>query len=320
MLADMRLQMMSMDGSLGKITDDQSIIESWKPEIEGKVTDLQGSVTELKQKVEVVLLQMPKEPAGMLLVANKGASSSAHLEEPPSTEAPGQSRHHQLQDHRSLGVGAVTSPMPTPVKGAIPYPAYTPPHFRSDPPSGRSVSSVSQGLVSALPQVNFPVFDGSSPKMWKKRCETFFEFYDVPREMWVKLAAMQFDGPASFWLQSIESTIHRMSWDDLCCALCNRFGRDQHGALMRQFFHIHQKGSVSECIEQFDTLIHQLLAHDGTLNIALLTTRFIDGLRDDIRAVVLVHRPQVLDTASSLLFCRKMSWRKHPEGSSARMK
>lgn len=32
----------------------------------------------------------------------------------------------------------------------------------------------------------------------------------------------------------------------------------------------------------------------------MLTTRFIDGLRDDIRAVVLVHRPQDLDTASSL--------------------
>lgn len=82
--------------------------------------------------------------------------------------------------------------------------------------------------------------------------------------------------------------------------MCTRFDRDQHGSLMRQFFHIHQKGSVAEYIEQFDTLVHQLLAHDGTIITAMLTTHFIDGLRDDIRAVVIVHRPQDLDTASSL--------------------
>lgn len=91
-----------------------------------------------------------------------------------------------------------------------------------------------------------------------------------------------------------------MTWEELCSSLCTRFGRDQHGPLMRQFFHIHQKGSVAEYIEQFDTLVHQLLAHDRTLTTAMLTTRFIDGLRDDIRSVVIVHRPQDLDTASSL--------------------
>lgn len=32
----------------------------------------------------------------------------------------------------------------------------------------------------------------------------------------------------------------------------------------------------------------------------MLTTRFIDGLKDDIRAVVLVRCPQDLDTVSSL--------------------
>lgn len=69
---------------------------------------------------------------------------------------------------------------------------------------------------------------------------------------------------------------------------------------MRQFFHINQNGTVAEYIEQFDNLVHQLLAHDGTITYEMLTTRFIDGLKDNIRAVVHVHHPQNLDTASSL--------------------
>lgn len=78
--------------------------------------------------------------------------------------------------------------------------------------------------------------------MWVKHSETFFEFYAVPREMWVRLAVLQFDGSAMFWLQSVESRVHSMSWEELGVAICNRFGKDQHGALVRQFFHIYQNG------------------------------------------------------------------------------
>lgn len=44
-----------------------------------------------------------------------------------------------------------------------------------------------------------------------------------------------------------------MSWEELGVAICNHFGKDQNGALMREFFHIHKRGSVDDYIEQFDT-------------------------------------------------------------------
>jgi hypothetical protein len=46
--------------------------------------------------------------------------------------------------------------------------------------------------------------------------------------------------------------------------------------------------------------VHQLLAHDSKFNPATVISKFIDGLREDIRAVVLIHRSENLDTASSL--------------------
>lgn len=70
--------------------------------------------------------------------------------------------------------------------------------------------------------------------------------------------------------------------------------------LIRKFFHIQQTGCVMDYIEQFDNLVHQLLAQDPTLPHDVITGRFIDGLRDDIRSVVLIHCPVNLDTASSL--------------------
>lgn len=69
---------------------------------------------------------------------------------------------------------------------------------------------------------------------------------------------------------------------------------------MRQFFRVRQSDSVSEYIEKFDNLVHQILAHDPKFNVVTITNRFIDGLRDDIKAVVLVQRPGNLDAACSI--------------------
>lgn len=83
-------------------------------------------------------------------------------------------------------------------------------------------------------------------------------------------------------------------------AVSARFGRDEHSTLATQLFLISQIGSVSDYIEQFDTLVHQLLAYDPYLSSVVLTAKFIDGLKDEIQSVVVIQRPKDLDTASSL--------------------
>jgi hypothetical protein len=158
----------------------------------------------------------------------------------------------------------------------------------------------SQGSGFGMPGMNFPVFDGSNPKLWKHRCETYFVFYFVPMERWIRLATMHFEGSALFWLQSVESRIREMNWEGLCLALITLFGRDQHSILIKQFYHIQHNSSMGEYIELFDLLVHQLLAHENQLTPTMITTRFIDGLRDEIKSVVVIQRPPDLDTACSL--------------------
>ena len=36
-------------------------------------------------------------------------------------------------------------------------------------------------MHAALPQLPFSEFDGSSPRLWRKKCETYFELYAVPK-------------------------------------------------------------------------------------------------------------------------------------------
>lgn len=93
-----------------------------------------------------------------------------------------------------------------------------------------------------------------------------------------------------------------------------RFCRDQHKLLLRQLFHIKQTASVQDYVNHFVDLIEQLSTYTPNPDTQSYTTRFINGLRDDIHSVVLVQRLADLDTACSLALLQeeavKPTWHK----------
>ena len=50
----------------------------------------------------------------------------------------------------------------------------------------------------------FPKFDGENPRLWKDRCEMYFEVFGVSEHMKTRFAALNFEGPAASWLQTLE--------------------------------------------------------------------------------------------------------------------
>lgn len=62
--------------------------------------------------------------------------------------------------------------------------------------------------------MEIPKFDGMNPKLWKKNCESYFDVYAMPSEVWVKMAVMNFTGSAAFWSQSVETILKRctLNW------------------------------------------------------------------------------------------------------------
>ena len=111
---------------------------------------------------------------------------------------------------------------------------------------------------------------------------------------------MYFTGPAARWLQSIEPKLPSCSWSSFCQLILDRFGKDHHELLIRQLFHIKQLTSVAEYIERFSRLVDQLAAYESKSDQLYYTTRFVDGLKSDIRSAVVIQRPPDLDTACAL--------------------
>lgn len=46
--------------------------------------------------------------------------------------------------------------------------------------------------------------------------------------------------------------------------------------------------------------MHQIKAHDPNFDSAITCNKFVDGLKPEIKSIVLMHKPVDLDTASSL--------------------
>jgi hypothetical protein len=92
----------------------------------------------------------------------------------------------------------------------------------------------------------------------------------------------------------------KQDWPNFYRMIRERFCRDQHELLICQLFHICQTTTVQDYVDHFVDLIEQLSAYTTNLDHLSYTTRFVDGLHDDIRAIILVQRPKDLDSACTL--------------------
>lgn len=106
----------------------------------------------------------------------------------------GPTLHHAAEPFRRPGVGPEMARTPYSTGGIVVFALNTQHPWSSVPNSVVQTASMNWSQVpgTSMPQMNFPVFDGSNPKLWRNHCETYFEFYVVPSEMWIKLAIMHF--------------------------------------------------------------------------------------------------------------------------------
>ena len=155
-------------------------------------------------------------------------------------------------------------------------------------------------LGQTPPSLSFPQFAGENPIIWDPLCEQYFSMFQISPSKFVPMATLHFTGAAAIWLQSVQSKIGNLDWEAFCTLLCTRFGRDRHQSLIRQFYALQQTSTVSKYIEQFETLMNHLMSYSDTMHPLYCLMRFIEGLRADIRSVVMVQRPSDLDSACAL--------------------
>lgn len=86
--------------------------------------------------------------------------------------------------------------------------------------------------------------------------------FDTNPDLWIAVAAMQFEGPAVHWLSSVQHKFVRSSWEEFCAAVLNRFGRNRHQTLVCKLYRLHQTGAIEEYIKQFSELMDHLSAYE----------------------------------------------------------
>jgi seryl-tRNA synthetase len=88
---EMNRKMEEMQSSIDGVKMEQGAVKEWKPQFETKVTELQTSVYDLKQKMDTFIQELPKND---LEVGDTGeVLSPAHLGGVTTAKAPGQSGH-----------------------------------------------------------------------------------------------------------------------------------------------------------------------------------------------------------------------------------
>ena len=189
------------------------------------------------------------------------------------------------------------SPLVPPVTGTVSFQTLMP--ARSS--ASQTVSShIVANLGANAPSMPFPQFTGDNPNLWKTQAEQYFQMFAIHESYWVPMSILHFAGAAGIWLQSVQKKIAGLEWISFTFLLCTCFGRDRHQLLIRQFYTIKQTSSVADYIERFDVLMNHLISYSDSTHPFYFLTRFVEGLRADIRAVVMVQRPTDLDTACSL--------------------
>ena len=156
------------------------------------------------------------------------------------------------------------------------------------------------------------------PRLWKDRCEMYFEVFGVSDHMKPRFAALNFEGAAASWLQTLELRGRVKTWSELCTAVCDRFDRDQYQIHMRQLDALRQTSSVADYYHRFEQLSHSILLCNTSYDDVFFVTRFLNGLKEEIHAPIILHRPTTVDTASSLALLqeeelqsnKKRSWGK----------
>lgn len=149
-----------------------------------------------------------------------------------------------------------------------------------------------------MPKMDFPKFDGTDVRIWVDQCETFFNIYQITKSFKVSAATMNLVHNAAHWYQAFKLTNQCFRWPQFKVAFLAEFEGNICRDKMRELCTLKQTASVSEYLRQFNMLLYQVKLYDPTVGGLMVVTRFILGLKNDLRAAVEVQLPESVAQAA----------------------
>lgn len=150
----------------------------------------------------------------------------------------------------------------------------------------------------ALPKMHFPKFDGTSPKIWFDNCINYFTIYGIPKHLKVTAAVMHLEGNAAKWWQAYKQNHAVPTWKDFCVLVQDKFGADDFRTALTELLNLKQTGTVEDYTIAFQSLQFDITMHNCHYDELFFATKYVEGLKDDIRAAVEPQVPVTVDRAA----------------------
>ncbi|GKB39215.1 peroxidase 64 [Tanacetum coccineum] len=162
-------------------------------------------------------------------------------------------------------------------------------------------------------KIDFPNFSGRDPRGWLLKAEKYFRYYQIPDEEKVEIASMHLEGDALdlyAWLSDDHSLTF---WEELVQAFTKNFGPAEFQNPDEFLCSIKQTGSVQEYRQEFtkrSSWVSNWPDH-------CLLGVFLNGLKDELKSDVRIHKPHTVYSAMSLALEFESKLTNHRPGKNA---
>ncbi|XP_027183746.1 uncharacterized protein LOC113782033 [Coffea eugenioides] len=177
----------------------------------------------------------------------------------------------------------------------------TPPsHMKLGNPNGAQFTppeSRSKQFTPILPKLEMPMFAAGNPREWLRKCQKYFVNYQIPDNQKVEMVEMFLEGKADNWFQGVKLERPQLSWTGFSDLLCERFSGKGSRDVVEEFNKLQQKGAVEEYEEKFEELKTLMLLRNPKLDELYFVSSFFSGLKEEIRPMVKMFKPQTLAKA-----------------------
>ncbi|KAH0644546.1 hypothetical protein KY284_032430 [Solanum tuberosum] len=137
------------------------------------------------------------------------------------------------------------------------------------------------------PKINFPEFDGTNPRSWLRKCEKFFELYNIGEQEKLSYAFVNLEERVDIWFDSyLVNHRGRLTWQRFCNELCRRFGNIRPQDIIDSFNKLIQMETVDQYQDKFEELTSYMTIINPLLNETHLVASFISGLKPELKPLV----------------------------------
>lgn len=115
-------------------------------------------------------------------------------------------------------------------------------------------------------------------RYWVRKCNRYFQNYNIPDRDRVQVAALYFDEKVEKWFNNFTVGKKIVSWDDLSRALLSKYDKKELGHIIGSFNKLRHIGSLMTYSDTFEDLQASMLEFNPMLTKSHFLHSFISGL------------------------------------------